>query len=115
MDLMPLRLTLPFRRDGDQALGDKAGGSFGIRRASSPAGPSAATRDPQGQHRQPRDQLKSESWLEIDENGRIDGKSREAFRQVIKLLAEGFQAKDGMIWRTRPHPARAAALVSSPV
>jgi hypothetical protein len=58
-----------------------------------------------------RNELKSAGFLETNDKGQIEGKSREAFRQVkIRLLAEGFQEKDGMIWRTKPPPSRAAAV-----
>jgi hypothetical protein len=58
-----------------------------------------------------RNELKSAGFLETDDKGHIEGKSREAFRQVkIGLLADGFQQKDGMIWRTKPPPSRAAAV-----
>jgi hypothetical protein len=59
-----------------------------------------------------RDALKSAGWLDADEKGQISEASRTAFKRAkIKLLAEGgFQEQDGMIWRVRPHPQRAAAL-----
>jgi hypothetical protein len=64
-----------------------------------------------------RDHLKSTGWLDVDEKGRIIDASRSALRRIKSaLLGEGgFQEQDGMIWRARPHPARGAALMNSPV
>jgi hypothetical protein len=49
-----------------------------------------------------RDELKDGGFLETDDEGRIEGKSREALRTVkLKLLADGFRQQGKMIWRTK--------------
>jgi hypothetical protein len=55
-----------------------------------------------------RDELRDGGFLDTDDQGRIEAKSREALRQTkLKLLADGFMEKHKLIWRTKPPPSRA--------
>jgi hypothetical protein len=56
-----------------------------------------------------RDNLKDGGFLETDDSGNIEAKSREALRQAkLKLLADGFKQQGKMIWRTKSSAERHA-------
>jgi hypothetical protein len=56
-----------------------------------------------------REKLKDGGFLDVDDQGRIEGKSREALRRIkTALLADGFKQEKGLIWRTKPPPSRRA-------
>ena len=50
-----------------------------------------------------RDELRATGYLDEDDNGRVTGAERQAFANAKKaLLNDGFEERDGCIWRTKP-------------
>ena len=50
-----------------------------------------------------RDELRATGYLDEDDNGRVTGAERQAYANAKKaLLNDGFEERDGCIWRTKP-------------